>query len=35
MLKLYDTNGEELKINVGKTYIAICDDSREAKNTIE
>ena len=34
MLKLYDTNGEELKLNVGKTYIAICDDSREAVNTI-
>ena len=35
MLKLYDSEGEELKLNVGRTYIAICDDSREAKNTIE
>ena len=35
MLKLYDTNGEELKLNVGRTYIAICDNSREAVNTIE
>ncbi len=34
MLKLYDTEGEELKLNTGRTYIAICDDSREAKNTI-
>lgn len=35
MLKLYDTEGEELKLNVGRTYIAICDDSRESVNTIE
>lgn len=35
MLKLYDTEGEELKLNTGRTYIAICDDSRESKNTIE
>ena len=35
MLKLYDAEGEELKLNTGRTYIAICDDSREAKNTIE
>ncbi|MBQ5884660.1 MAG: DUF3048 C-terminal domain-containing protein, partial [Clostridia bacterium] len=35
MLKLYDAEGEELKLNMGRTYIAICDDSREAKNTIE
>ncbi|MBE6748691.1 MAG: DUF3048 domain-containing protein [Ruminococcaceae bacterium] len=34
MLKLYDSEGEELKLNVGRTYIAICDDSRESKNTI-
>ena len=34
MLKLYDTEGEELKLNTGRTYIAICDNSREAKNTI-
>lgn len=35
MLKLLDSEGEELKLNTGRTYIAICDDSREAKNTIE
>ena len=35
MLKLYDSEGEELKLNTGRTYIAICDDDREAKNTIE
>ena len=35
MLKLYDAEGEELKLNIGRTYIAICDDSRESKNTIE
>ncbi|MBR2877157.1 MAG: DUF3048 domain-containing protein [Clostridia bacterium] len=35
MLKLYDTEGEELKLNIGRTYIAICDESREEKNTIE
>ena len=34
MLKLYDSEGEELKLNVGRTYIAICDNSREANNTI-
>ena len=34
MLKLYDSEGEELKLNVGRTYIAICDDDREAVNTI-
>ena len=34
MLKLYDTEDEELKLNTGRTYIAICDNSREAKNTI-
>lgn len=34
MLKLYDSEGEELKLNTGRTYIAICDDSREANNTI-
>ena len=34
MLKLYDSEGEELKLNAGRTYIAICDDSREAVNTI-
>lgn len=35
MLKLLDSEGEELKLNTGRTYIAICDDSRESKNTIE
>ena len=35
MLKLLDSEGEELKLNTGRTYIAICGDSREAKNTIE
>ena len=34
MLKLYDSEGEELKLNTGRTYIAICDNSREANNTI-
>ena len=34
MLKLYDSEGEELKLNTGRTYIAICDDSRESNNTI-
>ncbi len=35
MLKLLDSEGEELKLNTGRTYIAICDDSREAKNVLE
>jgi hypothetical protein len=34
MLKLYDSEGEELKLNTGRTYIAICDNSRESVNTI-
>ena len=34
MLKLYDSEGEELKLNTGRTYIAICDNSRESSNTI-
>ena len=34
MLKLYDSEGEELKLNTGRTYIAICDDSRESANTV-
>ncbi len=34
MLKLYDSEGEELKLNTGRTYIAICDDSRESVNTV-
>ncbi len=34
MLKLYDAEGNELKLNPGRTYIAICDDSREATNKI-
>jgi hypothetical protein len=34
MLKLYDSEGEELKLNTGRTYIAICDNDREAVNTI-
>ena len=34
MLKLYDSEGEELKLNTGRTYIAICDNDRESVNTI-
>lgn len=34
MLKLYNKAGDELKLNVGRTYIAIMDESAEAKNTI-
>ncbi len=34
MLKLYDAEGEELKLNTGRTYIAICDNDREAVNTV-
>ncbi len=34
MLKLYDAEGNELKLNPGRTYIAICDDSRESTNKI-
>lgn len=34
MLKLYDTEGEELKLNIGRSYIAIVDNSRESVNTI-
>lgn len=35
MLKLYDEDGEELKLNVGRTYIAFCDTSCEKNNTME
>ena len=34
MLKLYNKVGDELSLNVGRTYIAIMDDSAEFKNTI-
>ena len=34
MLKLYNKVGDELKLNVGRTYIAIMDNSAEPKNTI-
>lgn len=34
MLKLYNKNGDELSLNVGRTYIAIMDESAEPKNTI-
>lgn len=35
MLKLYDTQGAELKLNPGRTYIAIVDNDRESHNVIE
>lgn len=34
MLKFYNKAGDELSLNVGRTYIAIMDKSAEAKNTI-
>ncbi len=34
MLKFYTTDGEELSLNVGRTYIGILDKSRESANTI-
>ena len=34
MLKLYNKNGDELSLNVGRTYIAVMDKSAEANNTI-
>ena len=34
MLKLYNKVGDELSLNVGRTYIAIMDNSAEFKNTI-
>ena len=34
MMKFYDASGNELMLNTGRTYIAICDDGRESKNTI-
>ncbi len=34
MIKLFDADGKTLKLNQGRTYIAICDDSREASNVI-
>ena len=34
MLKLYNKVGDELSLNVGRTYIAIMDESTEHKNTI-
>lgn len=34
MLKFYNKVGDELSLNVGRTYIAIMDESAEFKNTI-
>ena len=34
MLKLYDKNGDELSLNMGRTYVAIMDDSARNSNTI-
>jgi len=34
MLKLYNKAGDELSLNIGRTYIAIMDESAEAKNVI-
>lgn len=34
MLKLYNKAGDELSLNVGRTYIAIMDNEAEFKNTI-
>ncbi len=34
MLKLYDKNGDELSLNIGRTYIAIMDKSAKSSNTI-
>ena len=35
MLKFYDKNGDELSLNVGRTYIGILDNDRESLNTIK
>ena len=35
MLKLYNKVGDELSLNVGRTYIALMDESAEASNTIK
>ncbi len=34
MLKLYDKNGDELKLNIGRSYIAFVGKDREAKTVI-
>lgn len=34
MMKFYDEDGNELSLNPGRSYIAICDKSRESYNTI-
>ncbi len=34
MMKFYDVNGQEIVLNQGRTYIAICDKSRESVNKI-
>ena len=34
MIKFYNKVGDELSLNVGRTYIAIMDESAEASNTI-
>ncbi len=35
MLKFYDKNGDELSLNIGRTYIGILDNGRESYNTIK
>ena len=35
MIKFYNKVGDELSLNVGRTYIAIMDESAEASNTIK
>ena len=35
MMKFYDKDGEELSVNVGRTYIGILDNDRESYNTIK
>ncbi len=34
MLKLYNKNGDELSLNIGRTYIALMDESAKSSNTI-
>jgi hypothetical protein len=35
MIKFYDKNGDELSLNIGRTYIGILDNDRESYNTIK
>ena len=35
MLKFYDKNGDELSLNIGRTYVGILDNDRESYNTIK